>query len=391
MTLKLNSEPRLRYQLTAATFARMVANTAHRMFYPFLPVLSRGLGVSIGALTVMLSIRGALGMSAPLFGPIADRFGRRTAMLIGLAIFIASVALVGVYPNIVTVFAAMLLIIVSRFVFDPALQAYLSERTPYSRRGLVVALSEVGWSGAFLVGVPAVGLLIGRSGWHAPFLPIAAAGLLGAIWIALLVPSDGPLHGRLKAMTPGRWLEILRAPPVLGMLVVNMLLSGANESLGVVYGVWLEKSFALSVVQLGLTTTVIGAAELIGEGGVAVLSDRLGKRQALMLGLAVSAASYFALPLMSRNIEWALAGVFFAYLAFEFAIVAGIPLISELVPEARSTVMSMAVASHAAGRMMGALLGGWVFGFGFVWNGVAAGMMTLVGVPLILWVVRERG
>jgi hypothetical protein len=52
--------------------------------------------------------------------------------------------------------------------------------------------------------------------------------------------------------------------------------------------------------------------------------------------------------------------------------------------------MSAAIASHAAGRMIGAQLGGLLFSYGFFWNSVAAGLLTCLGLPLILWVVRER-
>jgi len=368
----------------------MVMNTAHRMFYPFLPAFSRGLGVPVETLTTMLSLRGALGMSAPVFGPLADRLGRRTAMLIGMGLFCIGLSLVAAFPGIVTLFIVVMLIISAKFVFDPALQAYLAERIPYSQRGLAVALSELAWSGAVLIGVPLVGILIARGGWRAPFLPLAVVGALAAVWIVLIIPADAP-HGRhAKAITLRQWLSLLREPSVMAAMAINLLSSGANESLNVVYGVWLERNFALTVTQLGFTTTVIGIAELIGEGGVAVLSDRLGKRQTIALGLVMSALAYFVLPLASFNIQWALAGIFFAYLTFEFAIVANIPLITELAPEARSTMVSMAVASHAAGRMLGALLGSFVFRYGFVWNGVAAGVATAIGIPLILWVVRER-
>jgi predicted MFS family arabinose efflux permease len=390
MTSESNNAPRLRYQLIAATFARMVVNTAHRMFYPFLPALSRGLGVPPETLRFILSVRGAFGMSAPLFGPIGDRFGRRNAMLIGLAVFCAALTLVAIFPNLWTLFVAILLIIACKFIFDPALQAYLSERTPYSQRGLVIGLAELGWSGAFLLGVPLVGFLIERGGWRAAFLPLTVLALMGGMWIAFAIPADAPPTHHAKANGLSQSLAVLRNPIVLAALTVSLLISAANESLNVVYGDWLEQSFALSVAQLGLTTMVVGISELIGEGGVAVLSDRLGKRQTLALGLAISAASYFVLPFVSGKLEWAMAGVFAVYLAFEFAIVASLPLISELLPESRNAVMSTTIAFHAAGRMIGALVGGFLFRYGFVWNGVAAGLMTLVGIPLILWVVRER-
>jgi MFS family permease len=66
-----------------------------------------------------------------------------------------------------------------KFMFDPAIQAYLSDRTPYSRRGLIIAFIELGWSGAALVGLPLVGFLIARSTWRAPFLPAATGAWRG--------------------------------------------------------------------------------------------------------------------------------------------------------------------------------------------------------------------
>ena len=80
-------------QLVAATLTRVVINTAHRMVYPFLPALSRGLGVPFESLTALLSLRGALGVVSPAIGGLPDRFGRRQALLIGLLIFCIGLAL----------------------------------------------------------------------------------------------------------------------------------------------------------------------------------------------------------------------------------------------------------------------------------------------------------
>jgi predicted MFS family arabinose efflux permease len=382
--------PRLRFQLIAATVARLIISTAQRMFYPFLPEFSRGLGVSPETITGMISLRGAYGMSAPLFGPIVDRFGRRNAMLIGVAIFCGGLILVAVYPSILTVFLCLMLIVTSKFVFDPALQAYLGDHIPYERRGLYIALTEFGWAGAVLIGVPVVGFLIARGDWRSPFLPLAGLGALALVGMAALIPPD-PIrvdHSQVNGLD--RWLKVIRNPSVLAVAIIDLLLSGSNEIISVVYGRWMEGAFQLSVEQLGLSVTVIGIAELIAEAGVALLSDRLGKRQTLLLGMVVCAVCYFLLPFASPNITWALTGIFSVYLAFEFAIVAAIPLMSELMPEYRNTVMSTGIAAHAAGRMMGSLAGAVVFRFGFTWNGIVAGVLTVIGIPLIVWVVKER-
>ena len=383
--------PRLRVQLVAATVARVILNTAHRMVYSFLPVLSRGLGVPLETLTTLLSLRGALGMTSPLFGGIPDRYGRRTAMLIGLAVFCIGVALPGLWPGPAPFVAFLLLVVVAKFIFDPALQAYLGDRTPYARRGLVIAFTEMGWSGAALVGIPLAGLLIARWDWRAPFLPLAGLGLAAGAALWFIIPSDAPVRGGpLAAAGAARPARIWLSPLVLAGLSLGLLLSTGNEALNVVYAAWLERSFGLSVAALGLSTTVIGVAELAGEGLVMGFADRLGKRRAIGVGLAVTAAAYLALPLIGSNLQLALAGLFVVYMAFEFTLVTTLPLMTELVPEARGRVMTANVAMLAAGRMLGALLGGWLLPLGFFWTGVASAATSLIALVVIIAFVRER-
>lgn len=391
MTSQQNTSHRLRDQMIGATFARMVINTAHRMIYPFLPAFSRGLGVPVEALAVMLSARGALGLASPLFGPIPDRFGRRNAMVAGVAVFTLGLAVVAIWPGYATLFAAMMLIVVSKFLFDPALQAYIGDRTPYSRRGLVIAFTEMAWSGAVLIGTPLIGYAIALSSWRAPFAPLAVLGVFSGLLIWYLIPANGTRE-EAAATRPPLWKQlslIWRSPSILGALAIGTLISIANESFGVVYGVWMEQSFALSVVQLGLTTTVIGLAELGSEALVMFTADKMGKRRAIAMGLGASAVAYSVLPFVSVNLNWALAAIFFVYVAFEYTIVASIPLMTELLPEARGTMMSANMASHALGRMIGALLGGTLYRLGFAWNGIGAAVLSVVGIPLILWIVKE--
>jgi len=311
-------------------------------------------------------------------------------MLIALVVFCAALALVGLFPHYLTFFASVILVMVAKFIFDPSLQAYLGDRTPYTRRGLVIALSELGWSGAALVGIPLAGLLIARGSWHSPFWPLMVLGLAALAGLWLVIPRDAPTPGQPRASTAGHLARIWRSPAVLAALSLGLLTSAANENLGVVYARWLEATFGLSVAGLGLSMTVIGLAELVGEGLVMGLADRLGKRRAIALGLAASAAAYLALPFASDSLNLALGGLFVVFIAFEFTLVASLPMMTELVPEARGRVMSTNVAFHAAGRMVGALLGGYLFRYGFLWNGLAAVGINLLALAVIVLFVRER-
>jgi MFS transporter, DHA1 family, inner membrane transport protein len=296
---------------------------------------------------------------------------------------------VWLFPGYLTFFIFLMLVVAAKFIFDPALQAYLGDRTPYARRGLVIAVTELGWSAAALIGLPLVGVLIARGTWRAPFLPLLLLGLLAGVALWVIIPRE-TVAQRAASARRGSWAVVLRSPVVVAALCLGLLSSAANELLNVVYADWMEGSFGLSVVQLGLSTTVIGLAELAGEGLVMSFADRLGLRRALGLGFVASALAYLALPLVATRLELALVGLFVVFIAFEFTIVASIPLMTELLPEARGRVLSASVAFHAGGRMLGALAGGFLFRFNFMWIGVISMGLNLLALIILLLFVRER-
>jgi DHA1 family inner membrane transport protein len=145
-----------------------------------------------------------------------------------------------------------------------------------------------------------------------------------------------------------------------------MFASGANELVNLLFGVWLEDSFGLQIAALGAASAIIGISELSAEGLVAVFVDRIGKTRAVALGLMVNSIAALALPFIGKTETGALAGLFFFYLSFEFTLVSSIPLMTEIVPSARATLMAFNVAALSLGRALGALIGPRLYGLGFL-------------------------
>ena len=379
---------RLRFQLAAFTFTRTVLNTGYRMVYPFLPVIARGLGVDLSTVALAVTARASLGLASPFLGSAADVRGRKTVMLFSLGLSAAGFGLVSIWPTYPMLFASMLLAGGGKIMFDPAMQAYVGDRVDYSRRGLVIALTEFGWSGAFLIGIPIAGWIIARGGWAAPFRWLVAFVLLAGVLLWRMLPADpSPVSQRLS--WSGGMRAVLASRSALAGLALGFLISLANESINIVFGAWLEDSFGLQVVALGAATAVIGAAELGGEGLVAALADRLGKRRAVALGIAFSAVACLGLPILGRSLAGALVGLFLVYITFEFALVAAIPLMTELVPRARATMMAGNIGAHSAGRAIGALVGPALFSLGLQANGTLAAALNLAALAMLLLFVRE--
>ena len=178
---------------------------------------------------------------------------------------------------------------------------------------------------------------------------------------------------------------------MLAGLLLGVFTAGANESLNVVFASWLEVTFGMALTAIGLATVIIGLADLLGEGGVIAFSDRWGKKRTIGWGIGLSVFSYLALPLLGTSRTGALLGLFFVYLTFEFAVVAILPLMTELMPMARTSVMSANIAGHSLGRMLGALMGGFLLPFGIGASGVAAAVLNVLAlVVLLLWVKENK-
>lgn len=374
-------------KIATVVFGRIVLNTARRFAYPFAPALSRGLDVPLAAVTAAIGVNQATGILGMVFGPLSDRLGYRLMMLVGMSMLVVGMFAAGILPMYATVLAALFLSGLAKNVFDAALQAYVGEQVPFAQRGMVIGLLELAWAGSTLIGIPVMGVVIDRLGWHAPFLFLGGTGVLGLIGIAIVIPADRQRKDRKGG--PGFWAlwrTLARSRPALGALGFAMFVSLANDTLFVVYGAWLEGAFGLGIVALGASTSVIGVAELIGEIITVWLADRFGLKRMILLGATLTAICNALLPLFGISLPVALCGLFLLFVCYEFTFVSGLSLSTELLPGARATMMSGLFAAAGTGRFIGAWAGGYVWTAGGI-NATAttAVIASVAGIACLVW------
>jgi MFS transporter, DHA1 family, inner membrane transport protein len=370
-------------------FLRTILNTAHRMVYPFLSIFARGLGVDISTMSLLMTARSIVGASSPLFAPIADRRGRRFGMLLGVSIFTLAMGIVAIYPSFWTLAISLVLAMLGKYMFDPSMQAYFGDRIPYAQRGTALAVTEVSWSMAFILGVPAMGFLIAKFDWSAPFPVLAALGLLVIFVVWRIVPSEDSHHTLTNNSRDG-YRAVFTSVPALAGISIALWASAGNELVNVVFGVWLEDSFGLKIAALAGASAVIGISELSGEGLVALTTDRLGKPLALGIGLVGNALASILLPFIGQTQVGALIGLFLFYITFEYVLVSHIPLMTELVSSARATMLSLNVMGHSIGRALGAFLAVIIYRhFGFLSIALLAVVFNAVAL-LALGIMQKR-
>lgn len=382
---------KLSQQILVATLCKLLLNIGRRFIYPFAPALSRSLDVPLTAITSIIAICQFSSLIGIFSGPLADRFGYRLVMRGGLVLLIAGMLICGVTSWYWLAMLGLILASFGKTLFDPALQAYIGRQVDFSRRGRAIGFSETAWAGSTLIGIPLLGLSIEYLGLNSSYYLLAGLGVIGWLTLGRALPTDrhttstGGQTGLLTTLG-----KLLTIRPALGMLVFGFCISVANDSLFVIYGAWFEQEFNVSLVTLGFSTVAIGLAELVGESGTALFSDRLGLKRSIFIGLVLTTAAYLLLPVIGMSLTSAMAGLFLVFLSFEFTIVTSFSLGTELLPGSRATMLAGFYSIAGIGRMCGVLLGGYLWkNWGIAGVCRSSALFTILALLALFWGLKN--
>lgn len=378
------SRAKLNFNVGLFSFSRLAINTSLRMVYPFIAIFASGMHVDVSMISLALAISMITSAAAPFLAPIADQRGRKSGMLIGLLIYLAGVLAAALFPSYLTFLFSILLGNLGNNLFAPALQAYLGDHVPYEKRGLYLTITEIPWALSFILMIPLIGVMLTHLTWYSPFWLLAGLAVLMFVLIAVFVPSDRPASA--EAMTFFADIKkVLTSRSALFGMAMGFLIVAGNEVVNVVFGVWIQDSFGLEIAALGAASAIIGFSELTGEGITAYLADHLGKERAVTLGLILSSLAVITLPWLGRSEVGALIWLFLFYFTFEIMVVSSLPLMTEVMPAARATMMALFLAALSLGRAAGDLLAPTLYQTGF-WLNAAACLVFNV----LAWVALSR-
>lgn len=246
-----------------------------------------------------------------LFGHLGDRLGRRTTLILSVALMAGPTFLIGLLPDHADIgVAAAVLMIVMRMLQGLAVGGeyttsvvYLVEQAPPDRRGYYGSWSLFGCIGGILLG-SAVGAFVHTVwaaevhdwAWRLPFLAGLAVGLTGFILRRGLPESladqDKETHKLPLARAVGQ--EGRAMAKVIGISVVNAV---AFYMIFIYITVFLERQVGLAAATALDINTVSMIAMLAMVPFFAHLSDRIGRKPLL-------AVSAFGLLLLSYPLLW---------------------------------------------------------------------------------------
>ena len=350
-----------------ALVTRCLTDTGFQIFYPFLPMLAGGLGLSTTRMGQLLGLRNLTGLLSPVFGALADRQGFRKWLRVELMALSAGFLLLALGPSLPIKVFGFILSGIAALAFVPTLQGYLSHRLRYSMRARGSGIVEYGWAFAGIAGLSTAGWIIERTSWEVPFV-ILGIGLAILSILYYLLPPGHPEGARPRMSNPaaGRRQQLT---DLVGSLSVSAwatiactgFLSFAMFNVLIVFGDWLTQTYDLGAGDMGRVAMAMGIADLCGSIGASAYSDRIGKRRAVMAGGVLAIAAFVLLPILGTSLVGAVGGLMLMRVALEFAIVSMLAFASEQDSHRRGQMMSMMGASNFTASALGGFSGPWSF------------------------------
>jgi MFS transporter, DHA1 family, inner membrane transport protein len=228
---------------------------------------------------------------APLVLLATGRWPRKRALLLALALFTLGNLLCAVSNSFAMLIAGRVLMGLGA-VFTPIAASIAVASVEPARRGKALALTFLGVSLSYAIGVP-LGSWLGLAyDWHTPIWLFTALSLLALIGSALWVPKDIAAPGATFTGLP----TLLARRDVLSVLLLTLAYFIAIFAVFSYIGPVLQTLTPMSREQQSLTLALFGLSGVAGTliGGTA--NDRFGARRTLRVQLIVLGTTMALLP-----------------------------------------------------------------------------------------------
>ncbi len=298
--------------LGSLTFGHGVAHLYDLGFPVFLTAIARYLGLSTFQSGMILGIRtsgsGLVSMGA---GVLVDRFRNEWGIMLTACMVLNVVAFVviGLSPNYGLLLIGVFLISVPGSLWHLPAIASLSRRFT-DRRAFAISIHSFGSTVGNALGPLVAGLLLSYLLWrNVLFLyAIPAAIVAFFVWWSLKdlgrdeTEEESRADRRTLRSLGGAGLSVFKNPAMLALLIAASLRGVANNAMFDWTPFYLENSPEVGGLGFSYFWTGFQMALLTGMGAVSSpvlgqLSDKLGRKQILVPGLALSAVlPFFVVP-----------------------------------------------------------------------------------------------
>jgi predicted MFS family arabinose efflux permease len=337
----------------------------------------------------MLVLAGALGL---VIGPLADHFGHRSVLLLGMLALVGAGLTTALANSITILLLAAVFGAATRAVALPVSYAIAGARfSPAMTRraiGRIIATAAA----SIIIGLPILTTIAAYAGWRASFIFVAVLGALAIAIVLRLLPADARKEKERfdLAGVLGTYGPLLRSRAMLGIYGCSLSRSTGLWLVMTYMGAFLVQRHGLTSPEVGLAFAGIGVGEFVGSliagerlSGIP-LRPLLAGAQVLM-GLMLGAFLLLPMSAVVAAILFMLATV-----VNGVADVAEPSLLAAETPTGHATTMTFEGVTMSGGSGIGSSLGGILLALGG-YPAMGVGVLAFCFLAaLLVWQIRPH-
>lgn len=261
---------------------------------PLIPSISQTIHFQLDLGGLLVTAYALLyGLSAPLFGPISDRWGRKNMIILGLLVFTVGTALTAAGSSLDGLMIFRAIAGLGGAMIMPSVFALIGDTIPFEIRGKAMGLIMGAMVGSTVIGVPIGTFLTRISSWRITFLIIAGLAMLVLLIALRGVPKQPP--ARQIPIPPvqayiGQFKTAFSNKSVFFALLSTFLWTAGLHGMFAYVGVYYWQNFSLDASAIGLVILAAGLGSVFGNVIGGRLSDKVGKRTIVAIASVVAAA-----------------------------------------------------------------------------------------------------
>ncbi len=323
-------------------------------------------------------------------GWLADRWGRKSVLLGGIALSVLPLALM---MRVTDARAFLLLNALNGLgagCIWPAIYAGVADTYHRSERGVIMGILSTVMLGGLALGPISGNLLLGLTSYHVTFL--VCIGLVCTVFVFVLFLARETRHTTPEDMTAEK---ADRPHSLTGELIllgsVALLLTVSLAFLLPIISLYGSDVLRVGKVTMGLMLAIPGGITALALLPAGLLADRVGRKPPIVAGLALLTLCYAGAP-TTTNLLVVTAGATCAGLGYALAVPAWNALAMDRIPVGSRGLLLGAVATvQGAGLAMGPVVGGYLWERFFPYAPFMAGAgLLLLATLLSLGIKRHR-
>lgn len=281
--------------LKVAWLGNFLTGTSFTLVMPFISVFVEELGVGPGQVEyyagLAVSVNAlAAALMAPVWGSLADRYGRKPMMVRAAFAMIFTMGGMAFVPNVFWLLALRVL----NGVFTgyiPNATALIASQVPKDKTGYALGTLSTGAVAGNLIGPTLGGILAEMFGVHMVFLLV---GLLYAIVVLLTVfyirEDFVPVKKGEEMSVKEVFEQVKDRQMLVGLFVTSMIIIAAAQAVVPILTLYvrhLGQTDNLLFVA-GFIISLPGMASLVTSGSLGKIGDRIGNHRLLLIALTYS-------------------------------------------------------------------------------------------------------